>query len=269
MNKTYSNEYSWVGSQKAYLDEINIFTVEHVVLGRFGGNSSAGQTKNEDGCIIWVDRERNYEFVVLLDAHQTAESAELVVATLEQHKKELTALLSLQVSESLTQLNQFILSIFQNKEFKEKCRNVQGETACLIVLRKEQFLWWFSIGDCPLYLHHSELAFLQEFQLNQRSFYQWVGRVNTFELPVPCYSTGTKELRQGTNHIFLTTDGLVECPNTNFTNHKEIFHPFQNQSNEESVSWLLNEIKVKNVRDSTTVISWFVENELAASQPSV
>ncbi|WP_078547710.1 hypothetical protein [Litchfieldia alkalitelluris] len=47
-------EYSWVGNQETFIDKINIQKVGHSVIGRFGGNSSAGQHKNEDGCIVWV-----------------------------------------------------------------------------------------------------------------------------------------------------------------------------------------------------------------------
>jgi hypothetical protein len=83
--------------------------------------------------------------------------------------------------------------------------------------------------------------------------------VNTFDLPVPCYSTGRKELRKGKNQIFITTDGLTECPNTNFEDPQEIFKPFEVLSNERSVKELLMKVKNKNVRDSTTIISWNVD----------
>ena len=125
-----------------------------------------------------------------------------------------------------------------------------------------------SIGDCILYLNHPELSVLNEYQQNHRSFYEWIGKVNTFELEVPWFSTGRKELWQGRNHIFLTTDGLVECPNVNFVNPIEIFKPFERFTNEESVWTLLNEIKEKNVRDSTTILSWFVDIDKEGSQPS-
>ena len=42
-----------------------------------------------------------------------------------------------------------------------------------------------SIGDCILYLNHPELSVLNEYQQNHRSFYEWIGKVNTFELEVP------------------------------------------------------------------------------------
>jgi serine/threonine protein phosphatase PrpC len=269
MSKIYSAyEYSWVGSTENYVDTINIHKINHIVLGRFGGNSSAGQYKNEDGCIVWVDEKGDWEFVVLLDAHQTAESADLAISTFEALKDDIKILLQHSVKESFDGLSKLVLTTFQSEGFKGACKNIQGETACLFVVRKGKFLWWLSVGDCILYLFHPELAALNEYQQNQRSFYQWVGQVHTFDLPVPCYSEGRKELRKGNNHIFLTTDGLTECPNTSFENPKVILKPFETRSNEESVWQLLNEIKNKDVRDSTTILSWYVHIDSAATQPS-
>ncbi|MBY0124285.1 protein phosphatase 2C domain-containing protein [Bacillus sp. S/N-304-OC-R1] len=262
------HEFSWVGSQENFVDNINIQRIGCIVLGRFGGNQTAGQYKNEDGCLIWIDERLDWEFVLLLDAHQTAESAELVISSFEAQHEEIKYLLTLPINESFEALSKFILSIFNSQRFKEACKQIQGETACLIVVRKDKFLWWLSIGDCVLYLFHPELSALNEYQQNQRNFYEWIGRVNTFDLPVPCYSEGRKELRKGKNHLFLTTDGLIECPNAHFDNPKEIFKSFENFSNDEGVRKLLQEIRENNVRDSTTIISWFIDIEANASMPS-
>ncbi|QOY35395.1 protein phosphatase 2C domain-containing protein [Anaerobacillus isosaccharinicus] len=269
MSKVAKDEiYSWVGSQEDFVDEINIHKIKHIVLGRFGGNSSAGQYKNEDGCIVWINEELKYEFVVLLDAHQTAESAELVIFTIHSIKEEIKKILTFSPRKSFDCLSKLLLSTFESSSFKEACKNVQGETAFLCVVRKDKFLWWFSVGDCILHLNHPELSDLNEYQQNHRSFYEWIGKVNTFELEVPCFSTGTKELRQGRTHLFLTTDGLVECPNVNFINPIELFKPFKKLNNEDSVWNLLDEIKENNVRDSTTIVSWFVDIDKESSQSS-
>jgi hypothetical protein len=269
MSKIAKNkDYCWVGSQENFVDEINIHKISQMVLGRFGGNSSAGQYKNEDGCIVWVNEDLKYEFVVLLDAHQTAESAELVVTTIQTIKEDVQGILTFSPRRSFDFLYKLLLSTFESKSFKEACKKVQGETAFLCVVRKDKFLWWFSVGDCILYLNHPELSGLNEYQQNHRSFYEWIGKVNTFELEVPCFSTGTKELRQGRNHIFLTTDGLVECPNVDFANPNKIFNTFEKYTNEESVWNLLKKIQDNNVRDSTTILSWFVDINIAGSQPS-
>ena len=43
-------EFSWIGSQTNFVDIIDINNVNQLSIGRFGGNSVAGQYKNEDGC---------------------------------------------------------------------------------------------------------------------------------------------------------------------------------------------------------------------------
>jgi len=262
-------EYSWVGSEKHFVDEINVHSLGHVVLGRLGGNSAPNRkVKNEDGCMVLLNKELDVEFVVVLDAHKTAESAELVVKTIQSIQLEIKQALTLATKDSFSTLHNLLLTKFESEQFKAACQNVEGETACLIMLRKGKYFWWLSIGDCILLLHHPELAALNEYQQNHRSFYEWIGQVNTFDLEVPSYSTGIKELRKGQNHIFLTTDGLVECPNVNYDQPIEIFKPFQNQTNEQGVRYLLEDIKKNGVLDSTTILSWFVEIEEEGMQPS-
>ncbi|UFU00105.1 protein phosphatase 2C domain-containing protein [Radiobacillus kanasensis] len=171
-------------------------------------------------------------------------------------------------NEAFYGIQQMIIDSFQSNEFLKKCKQLKGETACLFVIRKQNFLWWLSIGDCVLYVYHPELAQLGEYQQNHRSFYEWIGQESTFQKAVPCYSSGVKELRQGKNHIFLTTDGLIECPNTNFGNPSEILKRFEKVSNREGVQSLLEEINEKDVRDSTTILSWKILNKEKATMPS-
>ncbi|WP_216827410.1 protein phosphatase 2C domain-containing protein [Alkalihalobacterium elongatum] len=261
-------DYYWVGSQKDYVDEINVYHIHDVVVGRFGGNSNAGAYKNEDGCIVWVNKELDVEFMVLLDAHNTSESAELVIDTIVSLSAEIKTRIRLQPKLAFKSISKLLLTTFESQRFRKACQCIQGETAFLCVVRKGKFLWWFSVGDCILYHAHPELASLNEYQQNHRSFYEWIGRTNTFDLEVPCYSMGTKELRQGKNHLFLTTDGLVECPNTNYSNPIEIFKHFEVSTNDKGVLKLLNDIKENNVRDSTTILSWLVDIEGDGCRPS-
>ncbi|WP_312092145.1 protein phosphatase 2C domain-containing protein [Niallia sp.] len=262
-------EFKWVGSEKHFVDEMNILQLKNnLVLGRFGGNSSAGQYKNEDGCLIWIDEQEDWELATLLDAHDTAQSAELVIKSIDEKRKEIKTLLQLPLNQLFPQMTSFFLNHFSSKAFLEKCKTIQGETACLIVVRKENYLWWLSIGDCLLTLHHPELARLGEYQQNHRSFYEWIGQNSTFHQGVPSYNLGVKELRLGKSHIFLTTDGLTECPNSDYHLMEPIFNGFKTLSNQESVYYLLKDIKNKNVCDSTTIISWFVSNKKKTTMPS-
>ena len=249
--------FSWGGSEQSFVDDKSVQRIKHVTIGRFGGNSSAGQYKNEDGCVLWINEKEEWEFAVLLDAHNTAQSAELVVNLLQSEKENFEHILCLELKQKMfQQLEEKVLNMFQSEEVLSACQNVIGETACLIVVRKDKYVWWFSVGDNLLYLFHSELAALGQYQVNQRQFFEWIGQVNTFEQEVPCYSVGIKELRQGMNRIFLTPDGLVECPNEPYSNPKNIYDRFKGVTDEEAIRSMLEIIQKNNVRDSTTIISW-------------
>lgn len=269
MNKR-SQEFSWVGSQENFVDQLNTVQLGEIVVGRYGGNSSAGANKNEDGCLVWFNEQQDWEFTILLDAHKTAESAELIIKQFKSAEAGITHLLSLPPNhQTFKKVEEKILSLFLSEEFLSACRNVTGETACLIVVRKDQYVWWFSVGDCVLYLFHEELAAMGQYQLNQRQFYEWIGEVNTFELDVPCYSVGIRELRTGKNQIFLTADGLIECPNDPYTDPASIYHSFSYIEEQESIIRLMLEtIKDQNVRDSTTIITWNVDVMKEAARPS-
>ena len=265
-----STYFRWVGSEQNFVDDINVQQIKHVTVGRFGGNSSAGQYKNEDGCMLWINEKEDWEFAVLLDAHNTAESAELIVNLLEIEKANFEHILRLDMKQKMfQQLEEKILSLFQSQQVISACQNVIGETACLIVVRRDKYVWWLSVGDGLLYLFHSELATLGQYQVNQRQFFEWIGQVNTFEQEVPCYSVGIKELRQGVNRIFLTTDGLVECPNEPYSNPENIYDTFGNDTDEEeAIKNMLEIIQKNNVRDSTTIISWPIIILKKATLPS-
>ncbi|WP_204273393.1 hypothetical protein [Stenotrophomonas maltophilia] len=45
------------------------------------------------------------------------------------------------------------------------------ELACLICLRKGEFLYWLSVGDCFAYLFHSEKTKNGKGRLNKRKNY--------------------------------------------------------------------------------------------------
>ncbi|NKE04042.1 protein phosphatase 2C domain-containing protein [Mesobacillus selenatarsenatis] len=263
-------EFSWVGSQEHFVDTPDVFQFGKIVVGRYGGNSSAGQYKNEDGCLVWFNEHQDWEFAILLDAHKTAESAELIIQQIEGAEFEIKQVLSMPTNQQVfKKLEEKMICLFQSEDFLLACRNVTGETACLIVARKNQYVWWFSVGDCVLYLFHPELAALGQYQLNQRQFYEWIGEVNTFELAVPCYSSGIRELRTGENRLFLTTDGLIECPNDPYAEPASIYHSYSDpEEDERVVTSMLESIKNHDVRDSTTIITWTVDVAKEAVRPS-
>jgi serine/threonine protein phosphatase PrpC len=268
------SSFRWIGSQTPYLDRPTLCSRERVMVGCYGGATLAGADKNEDGALVWYANDGSWEFVMLLDGHNSAQSVELVVTTFEAHALSIAALLTQPVETLFTSLHQTLLSIFQSPFFREQCQRIRGETACLICVRKAQFLWWFSVGDCVVYLLHPELARMKQFALNQRQFFEWVGQVNTFDLLVPCYSTGVRELRQGHNQIVMLTDGLLECDTCPFEDPQKVYDAFlQNQRGPETsvqaaALLALQQVHQARGRDSATLITWGYENVAKASLPS-
>jgi serine/threonine protein phosphatase PrpC len=255
-------EFDWVGSEEHFVDQPDLWKVGKISVGRFGGNSAAGQTKNEDACLAWANSEEDWELAMIMDAHDTAESAEVVREQFLAHQEEIKSFLTMDVSfEFFQSLEALLLRIFRQKDFLAICREIQGETACLITIRKGKHLYWFSVGDCLLYLFHPELAAMGQYQLNQRHFYEWIGRNNSFAQPVPSFSSGLRELRQGHNRILLATDGLTECPGEPFDAPVNICDQFDEANEESGIRSLLETVQHHGVRDSVTLVAWTVEIE--------
>lgn len=253
-------EFDWVGSEEHFVDQLDVWKMQKVTVGRFGGNLSAGQTKNEDACLAWENPAEDWELAMIMDAHNTAESAEAVMEQFLAHQEEIKGFLTMDVSfEFFQSLEALLLRIFRQKDFLATCREIQGETACLIAIRKGKHLYWFSVGDCLLYLFHPELAAMGQYQLNQRHFYEWIGQMNSFDQPVPSFSSGLRELRQGRNHIMLATDGLTECPGEPYKEAVNIFREFEEADGENGIRTLLKTVQKNGVRDSLTLVSWMVD----------
>ncbi len=210
---------------------------------------------------------------MLLDAHNSAQSAELLLKTLEIERYAILSILSLPSSVIFSRLQQHLVSRFQSPAFRTRCQFTQGETACLFCARKEKFLWWLSIGDCAAYLLHPELARQGQFGLNQRSFYEWIGNSNTFDLAVPSYSSGVRELRAGPNLIVMTTDGLLEGGSRFYDRPENLYREFTRRGSDlvTSVSTALNRLHEEKSTDSATMLAWRYENPLPglyASKPN-
>jgi serine/threonine protein phosphatase PrpC len=250
--------FSWVGSEEDFVDRPSVLQLKHIVVGRYGGNSTAGQSKNEDGCMVWFSQEEDWELSVVLDAHYSAESAESILELFGQEETAIRRILTLpKVHHAFRDLEEKVLDMFHSEEFLDTCRKVKGETACLIAARKGRYVWWLSVGDCLLYLFHPELARMGQYQINQRQFYEWIGRVNTFAQEVPCYTVGRRELRKGENRLFLTTDGLVECPGAPYLDPIQIEKAFYGGiPAADAVHSMLETIRQHGVRDSATIITW-------------
>lgn len=120
--------------------------------------------------------------------------------------------------------------------------------------------------NCLIYVFHEELHKLGQYALNQRHFYEWIGNVNTFHLPVPCYSTGIRELRTGKNRIVLVTDGVLECGERRYEKSSNLYEDMNGNKEEltECVRNVLEHVHHQLGRDSATIISWDCENDTYA-----
>ena len=125
--------FRWVGSEEAFLDQPALAECGSIVIGRYGGRTAAGARTNEDGTLVWCDAAGAWEFAALLDAHFSAESAELILATLEAERPRLLAALAQPVASAFRALQEALLAIFMDEDFRAKCREVYGEASCLIV----------------------------------------------------------------------------------------------------------------------------------------
>lgn len=271
----WHDTYGWLGANEPHFDTPVIEKCGAVTLGVYGGNTSAGAQKNEDAALAWHSERDGWTFAMVLDAHASSESANLVMDLIQSEEANLVQLLSEPVGQAFTKVEQRILECFQSADFKLKCREVQGETACLICVQKDGFLWWFSIGDCVAYLFHPELAGLGQYALNQRQFFEWVGQVNTFDQPVAAWSSGVRELRGGVNHILLVTDGVLEFGDRPFEKPELLYEAFTAPRSldatvhQEIVRSILERVHRENGRDSATMIHWACQNHNKVATPTL
>ena len=266
--------YSWLGSEAMHLDAPHIASCGDMLIGCYGGNRAVGAYKNEDGALLLCADDGSWHFAALCDAHVSDESAQLVLQTLEAAQPAMVAALALPAPVALPKLNNLIIALFASEDFRAKCQQVEGETACLICAQKDQWLWWLSIGDCVVYLFHPELAHLGQFALNQRSFYEWVGQVNTFDLALPAYTTGIRELRQGWNCVLMVTDGLLECGSRPFEDSRVLYDLLMgdDEPREGAVQARIEEalarVHAELGGDSATVIQWGYESQYPCAMPT-
>jgi hypothetical protein len=257
------HKFCWTGNQEAWLNQSDTKEIGRVVLGRLGGMTQAGQTKNEDGFLLFSGRD--WEFILLMDAHNSAASAELVASAFLAAEVDLRA--ASDAENAFHQIPNLVTEQLSNPNFLEACKQVQGETACLFIFRKGSYLWWLSVGDCQLYIFHEQLAQMGEFEQNTRHFYEWIGERNSWALPVPSYTTGTRQLRRGMNRIFLTTDGLLECRELSI-NGQVLWEKSLDKSDMKLAEELLLNLEKHEVRDSCTFACWTVEMSKEGLMPS-
>ena len=123
MHTKNNRQHSWVGSREMCLDEISVKQYGDIVLGAYGGNISAGAKKNEDGALVWSNGE--WEFAAILDGHNSAESVDLVVNTIEKEYENIKVILNEPINSVFQSVENHILTIFKSSSFKEKCKKLK------------------------------------------------------------------------------------------------------------------------------------------------
>src|SRR5690606_7322923 len=145
--KVNAVDFQWIGNHKPYLDEISIEVLHTgLIVGCYGGTSAAGAYKNEDAIFILHDDHSEWTFAVIIDAHKTAESAELLISVFNGIKQELISICS--ADEAFIRLEPRVIALLMEENIRLTFKKVSGEASCLILFHKGPYIWWLSIGDC-------------------------------------------------------------------------------------------------------------------------
>jgi serine/threonine protein phosphatase PrpC len=251
----------WAGADDTFLDRPAADATGRMVLGRYGGRVEAGARKNEDAAMLTEGAD--WEFAVVADGHAGTDSSALAVALLET-SSDLPRLMDRPAREALTSVRAHVVELLLGAD----TRRLGGETAVLAVARKDRFVQWLSIGDCVAHALHPELARLGQHALNQRSFFEWFGRVDSLRLDVPCHASGVHALRPGRTRIALVTDGLLEFGDKRYADGARLHADFYDCDLREGVHQLMQSVHDGRGTDSATVVAWDVTAGATPIQPS-
>lgn len=250
---------AWSGGDEPYLGGPVVDAVGRINLGRYGGNGG----KNEDGALVWSGGD--WVFAVILDGHAGSASVDALLSLLGDSEQQLRPLCE---AGSVLQLQRELIRLL-TAENTARRMSVRGETACLVCYQWRQHLLWLSVGDNTLYLLHPELARLGQFTLTTRNYFEWIGERNSLSGPVPYFSTGIRQLRQGRSTIVLATDGIQEMPGEPLEPPSAFSAAFLAEPGlADALTRLLAHAQAAAVRDSCTLLAWEVENPEPALMPS-
>lgn len=257
----------WNGSINHYIDEIKMIDLHHVTVGIFGGSSSKGTKLNEDGLYI-ISKSDDFVFSVLFDAHATNESVIYFTEALIKKNVEIENFLKLDTRQAIKNIETLIEEMLNNQLLLRQSKEINGETAFLVCLQKNEYLWWLSVGDNSIYIFNKEFNELGQYRLNQRIFYQWIGQKNSFDLEVPCYSKGTIQLRPGKTIIAMLTDGILEIKGRPFENSENLKNYIEDNSLNSGIQKILEVVKDTCGKDNATMIAWSIDNEIDGLRPT-
>ena len=251
----------WIGGDDTFLDRPDATAVGRLMLGRYGGRRDAGARKNEDAALLVEGSD--WELAVVADAHAGGDSSAFVVELLES-SNELHRILGLPGPTALSALQAEVIAQLLSADTS----HLTGETAVIVVARKGGFVSWLSVGDCVAYALHPDLARLGQHALNQRSFYEWFGRVDSLRLDIPCHASGVHALRPGRTRIVLVTDGLLEFGEKRYGDGARLHADLYDGDLGEAVHQLMRAVHDGRGVDSATVVAWDVMGGDTPIQPS-
>lgn len=257
----------WNGSIDASIDKVKSMALDHVGVGIFGGASSEGTLKNEDGLIVMTGDDGSV-FSVLFDAHATNASVLYLTHEILLKKDLIFKYLNYNTALAIGEIEKFFESWLKSETTLRELKALQGETAFLICLQKGAYLWWLSVGDNSLYALHKEFSELGQYRLNQRVFYQWLGEKNSMDLTVQCYSKGTIQLRQGKTIFVMLTDGVLEIEGRPFEDNETLNRYFQDLNIEDAIEKILSEVEILKGRDNASMIAWAYDNPYDGLRPT-
>jgi hypothetical protein len=258
--------FRWIGEDAAYIDEPHVEGCGDVVIGAYGGSSGSGAFKNEDAAWVLCHPSGEWRFAALVDGHYSCESDEAIFDVLDAARNLIVEAMSRPTGAAFEGVRELLLEGFKSAAFREACQDVVGEASAIFVAQKGRFVFWLSVGDCLGFALHPELGGQGQFAMNQRHFYEWMGKSNVFDLdPVP-FSSGVQELRSGLNAVALVTDGLYEYPNSPFEDPTAIYQTLGPPQSDLAAGTLraLNTVHRGRGRDSATIIAW----QLTVTEPA-
>ena len=122
------------------------------------------EQKNEDGALVWSNG--HWEFAAILDGHNSAESVDLVVNTIQKEYENIKEMMNESIDKVFRSIENHILTIFQSSSFKEKCQKELKVKQLALCVRKVVAIYWRLL----VYVFHEELHKLGQYALNQRHF---------------------------------------------------------------------------------------------------
>lgn len=237
-----------------------------ITLGRFGGSTASGATKNEDAA--WALWDRAWRMGVVLDAHNGSDSAERVLEILDESADGFRTVLNRNAELGVRDVQRILDGALSSPAVLECLGQCSGETSFIAAVSVGRIVWWFSVGDCFGALIHTDTAQLGGALFTGRQYFQWVGRVNSFETPPAACSSGVIHLRTGSSRIALYSDGCVDVAGSPLGESAGVIALLSDGTPPEAVARALALAAGDYGRDSATILLWDCTNTAPAVVPS-